>query len=52
MAYKNNISPLERIGMEARRETLRRNEWVKDDYEYTKPLVQSEYLIQDEFKVS
>lgn len=51
MAYKNDISPLERIGMEARKETLSRNEWRKDS-EYTKALVQAEYLIQHEFKVS
>lgn len=52
MAYKQNISPLERIGMEARRETLLRNEWLKEDREYTKALVKAEYQIQDEFKVS
>lgn len=52
MAYVRNISPLERIGKEARRETLLRNEWVKENHEYTKSLVQAEYKIQDEFKVS
>ena len=42
---------LERFGMEARSAHLMRNEW-KRDLQYTKPLVDSEYLIQTEFKVS
>lgn len=52
MAYERNISPLERIGKEARRETLLRNEWLREEHEYTKALVKAEYMIQDEFKVS
>lgn len=42
---------LERFGMEARSAHLMRNEW-KRDLQYTKPLVDAEYLIQTEFKVS
>ena len=42
---------LERFGMEARSAHLMRNEWRKD-LQYTKPLVDAEYLIQTEFKVS
>jgi len=42
---------LERFGIEARAEHLFRNEW-KRDLQYTKTLVDAEYLIQTEFKVS
>jgi hypothetical protein len=42
---------LERFGIEARTEHLFRNEW-KRDLQYTKTLVDAEYLIQTEFKVS
>ena len=42
---------LERFGMEARSAHLMRNEW-KRDLQYTKLLVNAEYLIQTEFKVS
>lgn len=42
---------LERFGMEARSAHLMRNEW-KRDLQYTKTLVDAEYLIQTEFKVS
>ena len=42
---------LERFGMEARSAHLMRNEW-KRDLLYTKLLVDAEYLIQTEFKVS
>ena len=42
---------LERFGMEARSAHLIRNEW-KRDLQYTKLLVDAEYLIQTEFKVS
>ena len=42
---------LERFGMEARSAHLMRNEW-KRDLQYTKLLVDAEYLIQNEFKVS
>ena len=42
---------LERFGMEARSANLMRNEW-KRDLQYTKLLVDAEYLIQTEFKVS
>lgn len=42
---------LEKVGMEARKMHLLRNEWRKD-LEYSKPLVLAEYDIQTEFKVS
>ena len=42
---------LERFGMEARNAHLLRNEWRKD-LAYSKPLVDAEYMIQTEFKVS
>jgi hypothetical protein len=42
---------LERFGMEARNVHLMRNEW-KRNLQYTKLLVDAEYLIQTEFKVS
>jgi len=42
---------LERFGMEARNTQLLRNEWKKD-LQYSKALVDSEYMIQTEFKVS
>lgn len=42
---------LERVGIEARREHLFRNEWKKD-LQYTRALVNSEYEIQTEFIVS
>ena len=42
---------LERFGMEARSAHIMRNEW-KRDLQYTKLLVDAEYLIQTEFKVS
>jgi len=42
---------LERFGMEARSAHLMRNEW-KRDLQYTKLLVDAEYMIQTEFKVS
>ena len=42
---------LERFGFEARAEHLMRNEW-KRDLQYTKLLVDAEYLIQTEFQVS
>lgn len=42
---------LERFSMEARNAHLMRNEW-KRDLQYTKLLVDAEYLIQTEFKVS
>ena len=42
---------LERFGMEARNEHLLRNEWKKD-LQYSKLLVDAEYNIQTEFKVS
>lgn len=44
-------SNLERFGREARREHILRNEW-RNDLGYSKPLVDAEYLIQTEFKVS
>lgn len=42
---------LEKVGFEARYAHLMRNEW-KREFEYTRPLVLSEYAIQQEFKVS
>lgn len=47
----NGKTQLEKIGQEARMTALLRNEWRKD-LEYSKPLVDAEYLIQTEFKVS
>lgn len=41
---------LEKMGIEARNYHLLRNEWRKD-LEYSKPLVDAEYLIQTEFKI-
>lgn len=41
---------LERFGIEARGYHLLRNEWRKD-LEYSKPLVDAEYMIQNEFPV-
>jgi hypothetical protein len=41
---------LEKIGIEARNYHLLRNEWRKD-LEYSKPLVDAEYMIQNEFPV-
>jgi hypothetical protein len=46
-----NQTCLERFGMEARSAHLMRNEWNRD-LQYTKLLVDAEYLIQTEFKVS
>jgi hypothetical protein len=43
-------SNLEKIGFQMRKDHLLRNEWGKD-MEYTKQLVSSEYLIQNEFLV-
>ena len=43
-------SNLEKFGIEARKKHLSRNEWYKD-LQYTKALVDSEYLVQTEFKV-
>ena len=43
-------SNLEKIGFVMRKDHLLRNEWGKD-MEYTKQLVASEYLIQNEFLV-
>ena len=42
---------LERFGMEARNVNLLRNEWRKD-LAYSKSLVDAEYMVQTEFKVS
>jgi phosphatidate phosphatase PAH1 len=41
---------LEKFGIEARNEHLYRNEW-KVDLQYTKTLVDAEYMIQNEFPV-
>ena len=44
-------SNLERFGRVARQEHIKRNEW-RYDLGYSKPLVDAEYLIQTEFKVT
>ena len=41
---------LEKFGIEARKEHLYRNEW-KIDLQYTKALVNAEYMVQTEFPV-
>jgi len=41
---------LEKFGIEARKEHLYRNEW-KVDLQYTKALVDAEYMVQTEFPV-
>lgn len=41
---------LEKFGIEARKEHLFRNEW-KIDLQYTKALVNAEYMVQTEFPV-
>lgn len=43
-------SNLEMYGRQARQYHLNRNEWKKD-LQYTKPLVNAEYMIQTEFKI-
>lgn len=43
---------LEKVGMEARFEHITRNDWRRNDIEYTRALVLSEYAIQNEFKIS
>ena len=45
-----NQSCLEKFAIEARKHHILRNEWRKD-LEYSKPLVNAEYLIQTEFKI-
>lgn len=44
-------SSLEKIGIRMREQTLSRNEWKKN-LQYTKPLADAEYLIQQEFKIN
>lgn len=44
-------SNLEKIGFAMRKDHLMRNEWGKATVEYTKQLVESEYLIQNEFLI-
>ena len=44
-------SNLEKIGFQMRKDHLLRNEWGKETVEYTKQLVESEYLIQNEFLI-
>lgn len=58
-AYSNNAignkagqTCLEKIGIEARAEHIIRNEYRKNDAEYTRALVLAEYAIQNEFKIS
>ena len=45
-----NPSVLEMYGMQARGYHLMRNEWRKD-IQYTKSLIDAEYMIQTEFKI-
>lgn len=47
---QGKASALEAFGMKARAHHLIRNEWGKD-IQYTRPLVEAEYLIQTEFKI-
>jgi hypothetical protein len=49
---KNGQTCLEKIGIEARAEHIIRNEWRKNDIEYTRALVLAEYAVQNEFKIS
>lgn len=44
-------SNLEKIGFVMRKDHLMRNEWGKETVEYRKQLVESEYLIQNEFLI-
>lgn len=44
-------SNLEMFGMQARQSHLMRNEWKKD-LQYTRQLVNAEYMIQTEFKIN
>jgi hypothetical protein len=44
-------SCLEKIRIRMREQTLSRNEWKKN-LQYTKPLTDAEYLIQQEFKIN
>ena len=41
---------LEKFGIEARKEHISRNDW-RTDFQYTKALVDSEYMVQNEFQV-
>lgn len=43
---------LEKKGMEMRRCLLKNNKWASADNEYTKGLIDEEYLIQSEFEVN
>jgi hypothetical protein len=43
---------LEATGMRQRELHLRQNTWRRNDIEYSKPLIDAEYNIQTEFKVS
>ena len=49
---RNGQTCLEKIGFESRAEHLIRNEWRKNDIEYTRALVLAEYAVQNEFKIS
>jgi hypothetical protein len=58
-AYSNNAignkagqTCLEKVGIEARAEHIMRNEYRKNDIEYTRALVLAEYAVQNEFKIS
>lgn len=47
---RKKISNLEQIGRNQRNEHFMRNSW-RNDLQYTKPLVDAEYLIQTSFKI-
>ena len=42
---------LEKYGIRLRAEHIEQNTWRKNDIEYSKPLIDAEYMIQTEFKV-
>jgi hypothetical protein len=44
-------SCLEKYGIRLRAEHIEQNTWRKNDIEYSKPLIDAEYMIQTEFKV-
>lgn len=48
----NKQTCLEHIGMRLRAEHIEQNLWRRNDVEYSKPLIDAEYNIQTEFKVT
>ena len=53
LSLKNggNQTCLEKYGIRLRAEHIEQNMWRKNDIEYSKPLIDAEYMIQTEFKV-